>query len=158
MNTLVVYESQFGNTEKVAMAIAGALRAFGQVQAVHVDPGHHIELQGVDMLVVGGPTQNRGATSGLRSFVAAIPPKLLRNMRVACFDTRYRQPSWLVGSAAGAVAKNLQGMGVAPVVPAESFLVSGQKGPLMSGELERAAAWAQTLGRTSAVGQEQSRG
>jgi flavodoxin len=153
MNTLVVYESQFGNTEKVAVTVAGALRAFGQAQAVRVDPAQPIELQGVDMLVVGGPTQNRGATSGIRSFLAAIPPKLLRNLPVACFDTRLRQPHWLVGSAAGALAKTLEKMGVSPVVPAESFLVSGQKGPLVSGELERAAAWAQSLGRANGTTQ-----
>ena len=155
MNALVVYESQFGNTEKVAIAVAGALRAFGQAQAVPVDPGHTVDLQGVDTLVVGGPTQNRGATSGIRSFLAAIPPTQLRSLRVACFDTRLRQPVWLVGSAAGVMAKSLQKMGVSPVVPAESFIVSGQKGPLVSGELERAAAWAQTLNGASRVGQEQ---
>lgn len=155
MNTLVVYESQFGNTEKVALAIAGALRAFGQAQAVRVDPAHPIELQGVDMLVLGGPTQNRGATSGIRSFLAAIPPKYLRNLRVACFDTRFRQPTWLIGSAAGVMAKNLQQMGASPVAPAESFIVSGQKGPLVSGELERAAAWGRTLGQAAAARQEQ---
>ena len=53
------------------------------------------------------------------------------------------------------MAKNLQKMGVSPLVPAESFLVSGQKGPLVSGELDRAAAWAQTLGRAGTAGQEQ---
>ncbi len=46
-------------------------------------------------------------------------------------------------------------MGVSPAVPAESFFVSGQKGPLASGELERAAAWAQTLGRAGTDGKEQ---
>ncbi len=108
MNTLVVYDSKFGNTEKVALAVADALRAFGRAQAVRVDPAHPIELQGVDMLIVGGPTQNRGATSGIRSFLEALPAKQLRNLRVACFDTRYRQPGWLVGSAAGVMAKDLQ--------------------------------------------------
>ncbi len=155
MNTLVVYESQFGNTEKVAAAIAGALRAFGQAQAVRVAQARPAELQGVDMLVVGGPTQNRGATSGVCSFLEAIPPKQLHNMQVALFDTRYRQPTWLVGSAAGAMAKNLQKMAVSPVVPAESFIVTGQKGPLVSGELERAAAWAQALGKAGTNGKEQ---
>lgn len=149
MNALVVYESQFGNTEKVALAIAGALRAFGQAQAVRVDPAHPIELQGVDMLVVGGPTQSWGVTSGIRAFLATIPPKQLRSLAVACFDTRYRQPRWLTGSAAGVMAKNLQKMGVSPLVPAESFLVSGKEGPLISGELDRAAAWARTLGKAA---------
>ena len=155
MNALVVYESQFGNTEKVALAIAGALRAFGQAQAVRVDPAHPIELQGVDMLVVGGPTQSWGATSGIRAFLATIPPKQLRSLAVACFDTRYRQPRWLTGSAAGVMAKNLQKMGVSPLVPAESFLVSGKEGPLISGELDRAAAWARTLGKAGMAGQKQ---
>ncbi len=155
MNALVVYESQFGNTEKVAVAVAGALRALGQAQAVHVARANPTGLQDVDLLVVGGPTQNRGATSGIQSFIAAIPPKQLHGMRVAVFDTRYRQPTWLVGSAAGAMAKALQRMSVSPVVPTESFIVTGQKGPLVSGELERAAAWAEALGRAGTNGKEQ---
>lgn len=145
MNTLVVYDSQFGNTEQVARVIAGTLRAFGQAQAVRVDPAHPIELQGVDLLVVGGPTQSWGVTSGIRTFLEKIPPTQLHQMSVACFDTRLRQPRWLSGSAAGVMAKNLQKMGVAPRVLAESFLVSGKEGPLIDGELDRAAAWANAL-------------
>jgi len=38
MNTLVVYDSQYGNTERIAQAIADTLRGFGQAQAVRVDP------------------------------------------------------------------------------------------------------------------------
>ena len=145
MNALVVYESQFGNTEKVALAIAGALRAFGQVRAARVDPAHLIDLQQVDLLVVGGPTQSYGVTSGIRSFLEKIPLTQLHQLSVACFDTRLRQSRWLTGSAAGAMAKILQKMGIAPRVPAESFLVSGKKGPLADGELERAAVWANAL-------------
>ena len=52
MNTLVVYDSQFGNTERIAQAIAGTLRSFGQAQAVRVDPTHPGEFQGVDMLIL----------------------------------------------------------------------------------------------------------
>ena len=52
MNTLVVYDSQFGNTERIAQAIAGTLRSFGQAQAVRVDPAHPVEFQGVDMLIL----------------------------------------------------------------------------------------------------------
>lgn len=145
MNALVVYESQFGNTEKIALAIADALRAFGQARAVRVDPTHPIDLQGVDMLVVGGPTQSWGVTSGIRSFLEKLPLTQLRQLSIACFDTRLRQPRWLSGSAAGVMAKNLQKMGVAPRVPAESFLVSGKEGPLLEGELDRAAVWASAL-------------
>ena len=80
MNALVVYESQFGNTEKVAMAVAGALRAFGQAQAVRVDPAHPIELQGVDMLVVGGPTQSEEQPQAYGPF----SPRSRPNFCVTC--------------------------------------------------------------------------
>lgn len=38
MNTFIVYDSQFGNTERIAQAIADTLRAFGQAQAVLIQP------------------------------------------------------------------------------------------------------------------------
>jgi flavodoxin len=34
MNTFVVYDSQFGNTERIANIIANTLIEFGQVRAV----------------------------------------------------------------------------------------------------------------------------
>lgn len=147
MNALVVYDSQFGNTEKVALAIADALRAFGQARAVHADPAHPVELNGLDLLVVGGPTQNMGATSGIRSIIEKLSPAQLRAVSVACFDTRYRQSQLFTGSAAAAMVKILQKRGVTPVAPAESFFVSRKAGPLVDGELDRAAAWARTLGQ-----------
>lgn len=145
MNTLVVYDSQFGNTEKIALAIADALRVFGQSQAVHVNPAHPSELDGVDLLVVGGPTQNMGATPGIRAFLDKVSPAQLRRVSVACFDTRYRQSQLFTGSAAAVMVKNLQKLGITPLAPAESFFVSRKAGPLVDGELDRAAAWARTL-------------
>lgn len=149
MQALVVYDSQFGNTEKIALAIASALREFGQVQAVHADPAHPAELAGVDLLVVGGPTQNMKATAGIRAFVDKLSPAQLSALSVACFDTRYRQPQMFTGSAADALAKSLSKIGVSPLVPAESFFVSRKAGPLVEGELDRAAAWARSLANTA---------
>ena len=68
MNTLVVYNSQFGNTERIAQAIADTLRAFGQAQAVRVNPARPIELQGVDMLILGCPTQGFRPSPAMQSF------------------------------------------------------------------------------------------
>lgn len=149
MQALVVYDSQFGNTEKIALAIASALREFGQVQAVHADPERPVELNGVDLLVVGGPTQNMKATAGIRTFVDTLSPAQLSTLSIACFDTRYRQPQIFTGSAADALAKNLAKIGVSPLAPAESFFVSRKAGPLVDGELDRAAAWARTLANTA---------
>ncbi len=158
VNALVVYDSQFGNTEKVALAVAGALRAFGRAQAVRVEPGKPVDLQGVDLLVLGGPTQSWGMTTGLRSFLEKATPQQLRGPAVACFDTRFQRARWLTGSAAGALAKQLQKAGISLLLPPVSFFVTGQQGPLTGGELERAASWGQSLARAVATAQTQRGG
>lgn len=145
MNALVVYDSQYGNTERIALAIMGALRAFGQAQAVRAGPAHALDLQGVDMLIVGCPTQGWRPTPGAQSFLASIPTDQLRGLAIACFDTRFHKSRWLTGSAAAGLVKRLQQSGVSPLMPPESFFVVGKEGPLENGEIERAAAWARAL-------------
>jgi hypothetical protein len=43
--------------------------------------------------------------------------------------------------ASNQIAKELQRIGCKLLVPNESFFVSGAEGPLVEGELERAANW-----------------
>jgi hypothetical protein len=69
MNALVVYDSQYGNTKRIAQTIADTLREFGQVQVVLVNPAHPVELRGMDLLVVGCPTQGWRPTSAIQSFL-----------------------------------------------------------------------------------------
>jgi hypothetical protein len=71
---------------------------------------------------------------------------MLNGLSIACFDTRFRGGFWML-SAAPAMAKQLRMMGVEPVVPPESFFVKAMKkeGPLLAGEIERAASWATKL-------------
>src|SRR5256885_13379181 len=62
MNALIVYDSQFGNTERIAQCITSTLSEFGQARAVRVGQVHSEELQGVDMLILGCPTQGMRQT------------------------------------------------------------------------------------------------
>ena len=73
MNTLVVYDSQCGNTARIAQAIADTLRASGQAQAVRVDPTHPVSFQRVDLLIVGCPTQGFRPTPAMQSFLGTVP-------------------------------------------------------------------------------------
>jgi flavodoxin len=144
MNTLVIYDSQFGNTEQIAQAIAGALRTFGQAQAVRVDPAHPIELHEVNLLILGCPTQGFRPTPAMLSFLEKVSNTSLSGLAVACFDTRFRGRLWK-HSAAQHMAGQLHTMGVEPIVAPESFFVKFTregKGPLLAGEVERAASWA----------------
>src|SRR5712692_6824666 len=94
MNTLVVYDSQFGNTERIAQIIANTLSAFGQAQAVRVDPAHPVSFQGVDLLILGCPTQGFRPTPAMQSLLGTVPFQRLRGLAIACFDTRFRGSLW----------------------------------------------------------------
>jgi len=153
MNTLVIYDSQFGNTERIAQAIAEALRADGLAQALRFDPARPIELQGLDLLVVGSPTQGWRPTPAIQSWLASLTAERLRGVGVACFDTRFKKPRWLTGSAAQVIARRFRKQGAALLVPPESFFVQSTQGPLVVGELERAARWAQALVNASVMPQ-----
>ncbi len=143
MNALIVYDSQFGNTERIAQAIADALREAGPVRAVRASEANPGALAGVDLLVVGSPTQAWRPMPSVRSFLESLGS--LGGLAVAAFDTRLGGPSLLTGSAARAIAKVLSGKGASLLVPPESFIVTGREGPLKEGELGRAAAWARQI-------------
>jgi len=146
MNTLIVYDSQYGNTKRIAQVIADTLRASGQAQAVRVDPDRSLKVQEVDLLVVGSPTQGFRPTPVMQAFLGNIPSESLSGLIVACFDTRFRGALWK-SSAAPRMARQLHMMGVELLVPPESFFVKAMKkeGPLLAGEVERAASWARML-------------
>lgn len=139
MNICIVYDSQFGNTERIAQAIASTLQGFGPVRIERVDPEHPLNCQDVDLLMLGSPTQGFRATSAIQSFIMHVPFALLQNLAVVTFDTRIRGP-W--GSAARNLARRLYSLGVEPLLPPMSFFVKGTPGPLVEGEEERAARWA----------------
>lgn len=145
MHALVVYDSQFGNTERIAAAIADTLRTTGEVRLAHVDPAHPLELEGIDLLLLGSPTQGWQSTVAMQALLADLTPQQFHGRAVACFDTRFQKPRWITGSAAGRMAASLRHMGVTLLAPPESFFVEGKEGPLLTGELGRAAVWARGL-------------
>jgi flavodoxin len=145
MNTLVVYDSQYGNTERIAQAIAEALHGLGQARAVRIDPSYRLDLDRIDMLIFGCPTQAWNTTAAMQAWLKALDPERLHGVALACFDTRFNKPGWLTGSAARVMVNTLKHKGLTPAVPPQSFFVDGGEGPLQEGELQRAAAWARTL-------------
>jgi len=161
MRSLVVYESWFGNTRRVAEEIAASLAPSGQVDLVSVDEPLP-PLEDVDLLVVGAPTHIHGLSSkrsregaltqgahgelgiGVRGWIDALPDGAF-GPRAAAFDTRANKPVLFVGSAARGMAHRLRRRGYTLVTDPESFFVQGTPGPLEEGELDRAAEWGKGL-------------
>ena len=149
MLTVVIFDTKFGNTAKIAEAIARGAAARGSVSVLDTAEAARPLTQRPDLLIVGGPTQSRGPSPALRGFVGSLPPSL-RGVPAATFDTRYRGASWLMGSAAGVAAKRLRSAGARMAAPPESFFIA-RGGPLEgqgleAGELERAEAWGRAVG------------
>jgi flavodoxin len=150
MKALVVYDSQYGNTEQVARAIAGAL---GET-AVRVGQADAAMVKDHELLIVGSPTQGGRPTRAVKQFIDSISEGALSRTAVAAFDTRIPSKGsnvflkallGVIGYAAGKIAAPLRAKGGTLVAPPEGFLVKGTEGPLADGELERAGAWGKKL-------------
>jgi flavodoxin len=145
MKTLVVYDTQFGNTEKVAQVIGQALACAGEIRVVPLTEVDRVDLTGVDLLVIGGPTQAHRARKPLRDWVERLSQDGLGRLDVAVFDTRLSWPAFLSGSAAHSIAHIFQRHNKRLLVPTESFIMEESEGPIAEDELERAAKWAKLL-------------
>ena len=155
MKALVIYDSVFGNTEKVAKAIAEGLEAQAGVEFLKPEQVDPQGLASWDLLVVGSPTRGFRPTEAMTDLLNRIQPKSLKNVKVAAFDTRFKADElesagvrFIVktgGYAAKRIADRLKKAGGNLVAAPEGFYVSDTEGPLKAGELERASEWAAQL-------------
>ncbi len=144
MKALIVYDSVYGNTEKIARAIGNAVA--GDVKVLHVGEVNPSELKTIDLFIVGSPTQGGRPTRAIRDFLNKVPKLSLKGIKVAAFDTRISTKLvGVFGYAAGRIVNNLKGKGGTLIASPEGFFVKSTKGPQKEGELERATAWAKAI-------------
>jgi len=145
VRVLVTFDSKFGNTERLARAMAEALKEAHEVTVRRVADGPLV-LDGYDLAFVGGPTHGRGLSAPLKTALDLLPAEPVPGLRVALFDTRFRLNRLLTGSAAAAGSRLARNRGLVVCSPGESFFVTKTGEPaLEEGELERAVRWAVTL-------------
>jgi hypothetical protein len=161
---LVVYESMFGNTEKIAGAIVRGLRSEGW-NASAVDVRWSTDLPAdLDLLVLGAPTHGfslsrpstradavrQGAAparaeKGLREWLADVGAAGNDSPPVAVFDTRAAKVKRFPASAGRTIAKLARRHGFRVIGRPQGFLVHDTDGPTLAGELERASTWGRSL-------------
>jgi hypothetical protein len=161
LTVLVVYESMFGATRRVAEAIAEGAAEAATVQVRRADAVRAEEVAAADVLIVGAPTHAHAlprpesrrtaeewgrdearhlrfeadpAAVGVRELLKALPPTTAVTV---AFDTRADMPEVFSGSAARGIAKRLRKLGLRSATGPQSFLV-GKTGTLLDGELEHA--------------------
>jgi flavorubredoxin len=164
LRALVAYESMFGNTERVARAVAAGLRLEGvDTTVVNVSHSEPVDLADIDLLVVGAPTHgfslSRPVTrhdavrqggraeaeqTGLREWLGTLADHG-RHLLVATFDTRVTKVRYLPASASRRAARELAEHGYRMISAPMGFLVQDVSGPLESREIDRAIAWSRRV-------------
>jgi len=144
MKALIVYDSVHGNTRIVAQNIGDAIP--GEVNVLHASQVNASELRTFDLLIVGAPTHGGRPTEAIQDFLEKVQARALKGTNVAAFDTRLTA-KWvrIFGYAAPRIAASLKEKGGTLVGSPGDFFVKGTKGPLIEGEVERAAAWAKGI-------------
>jgi hypothetical protein len=164
MTAVVLFESMFGNTEKIARAVAAGMRSTVDVTVVEVGSAPERLDGDVQLLVVGGPTHAFGMsrpgtrddarrrvgdqivsrTIGLRDWLGTFTADR-SDLCTATFDTRIESVRHLPGSAARGAAKLLRRRGYERLSRPRSFFVLDVEGPLADGEVERARRWGEQV-------------
>ena len=162
---VVVYESLFGDAEKIARAVAEGLSGSLDVEVIAAKDAPPELGPDVRLLVVGGPNhalsmprpatregavKQHGAqipdtTTGLHEWLGAVGVR--GRIAAAAFDTRMDHPKIVtkLDHAARTEEKLLHQLGATLAAPAEHFHVLDAKGPLAEGEEDRARQWGQAI-------------
>jgi len=127
---LVVYYSLYGNTEKIAKALAAGLNSGGvNVDVVKVEAVKFDELSKIDLLCVGSPVHAWSASKPVKGFLEHLKRvEGLSGKKAFAFDTKMK--SRLAGSAGGKIERKLKDWGFTIARPSESAIVVGREGPL----------------------------
>lgn len=163
---VVVYESLFGDAEKIARAVADGLATHLDVEVMAAKDAPPELGADVRLIVVGGPNHATGmprpstrkgavesygagavadTSTGLHEWLeAATAPG---GISAAAFDTRMDHPKLItkLDHASRTEEKLLHKLGANLVAPAEHFLVADAKGPLVGGEEDRARLWGRAI-------------
>lgn len=133
---VVIYDSRFGNTEKIARALArGMEKQDVKVDCFKVDEVDVQKLVEYDFLAVGGPTHMLGMSEPMKEFLENLNTVDISGKKGFCFDTRNqsRFNRFDLNSAAKRIEKRMKKMKVKMIKPRKSATVEGREGPLEEG-------------------------
>lgn len=155
MKSIVIADSRYGNTMKIATAIGEGVATHGETKVVRLADLDDVDWSSYDLIVYGSPTHAGRASQPSQDFFNALPSDILVGKTAVAFDTSMPKEGQgmfikvvvsILQYAAPRIGTTLKSKG-AQVVATESFFVTGKEGPLKEGELERAKKWGASLPR-----------
>ncbi len=152
MKGIVVYDTSYGNTQKIAETLAATLNESG-IETDVFDVKNVKKLSGKDynFLALGSPTKYGTMSFAMKFFLGKIKSEEWMNKPFIAFDTenpenveksRAENKNW---SAAEKIAEKLREKNMNQLLPVLKGLVQGWKGPLVDGEIDRTKDYAKQL-------------
>lgn len=142
MRILVIYDTNYGNTERIAQIISEELGASGhQVSCRRQSASGEEDFIGVPLWVIGSPTHWGRAPFRLNTLLRNAAKDAGSDHDFVAFDTRYEN---MHSGAADKTHRMLVKAGLRPLLTPQHFVVEGNE--LRLGEEEKA----RQLGRTIA--------
>ncbi len=129
---IIVYDTKFGNTERIAKALASGMEEQGiSANCLKTDEADINRLDEYDLLAVGGPTHAFGTSQPMKAFLKRLEGVDLGGKKAFAFDTKMK--SRFAGSAAKRIEKALKHLRMDVVRSHASAIVKGSEGPLENG-------------------------
>ncbi len=131
---IVIFDSKFGNTEKIAKSLASGLGLAGvRTECIHAGDVQVDSLTEYDLIAIGAPTQAFTASRPMKDFLQKLQGvQSLEGKYGFAFDTKFR--GRIAGSGAGFIEKRLTELGMKIIRPRQSAIVKKTEGPLEEGE------------------------
>jgi flavodoxin I len=147
MKGILVYDTSYGNTKKIAETIAETVKESGiEVDLFDVKTVKKFSAKDYSFLVLGSPTRFGTMSLTIRSFLGKVKEEEWMNKPFTAFDTENPENiEKKEGSAAEKIAEKLKEKKMNELLPVLKAVVLGQKGPLKEGEIERTKDYARDL-------------
>lgn len=154
MNILVIYDSLYGNTEKIAQYIAEKLKPNHKVIIERVTENTVQKVKGAELIIIGSPTHGFNASENTLKFIKSLNDEMLKNKKIALFDTRtvpadipkfFRFMIQKAGYASPKLEKFFKSKGCKIVAESIGINVHGKEGPIVDGEMDRIDNWINNL-------------
>jgi flavodoxin len=140
LKACVIFDTVYGNTEKIAKALEAGLKEAGlETVCVDVKDASADALAQYDLLCVGGPTQYQTASKAMQEFVGSLAKSDLAGKAGFAFDTR--RDSFWAGSAAKYIEGGLRRGGVEIVSQRMSAIIVRLRPEKRKQDFETKEAW-----------------
>lgn len=141
MKSIVVFDSNYGNTKKIADIIAKTLEA----KSISVSDVSANNLESLDLLIVGCPIIGWMPTQKMQTFLSKLNHETISGVKFATFDTRVKL--FIHGDAMKKIASKLTSLGAIQITDPMAFYVKNKEGTLLEGETTKATTWAELIER-----------